>query len=175
MNSRTATTSHLLSEDTQDIFQRYARLSTDEKLALLYFIYEEMGGSITPAAPEAANPQFAPMLLGDFFSLSQEDQLAVMREIANGEETEYSRAYGALTANDQLLVWYTWAEGMGDTVVDLPADYKASEDSNDVLARITNLEFESQISILREMASNMGYSEVEAVPTQAETGKTPSL
>lgn len=175
MNSRTATTSHLLSEDAQDIFQRYARLSTDEKLALLYFIYEEMGESITPAAPEAANPQFAPMLLDDFFSLSEEAQLAVMREIANGEDTEYSRAYGALTANDQLLVWYAWAEGMGDTVVDLPDDYKASEDSNDVLARMTDLEFESQISVLREMASKMGYSEVEAVPTQAETGKTPSL
>ncbi|MDY6780957.1 MAG: orange carotenoid protein N-terminal domain-containing protein [Cyanobacteriota bacterium] len=175
MNSRTETTSQLVSEETKDIFQRYSHLSTDEKLALLYFIYEDMGDSITPAAPGAANPQFAPMLLKDFFSLSDEDQLAIMREIANGEETEYSRAYGALTANDQLLVWYVWAEGMGDTVVGLPDDYKASADSNDVLARIGDLEFESQISLLREIASKMGYSEVEAVPTQAETGKTPSL
>lgn len=167
--------SHVQSEETQDIFKRYSQLSTDEKLALLYFIYEEMGHSITPADPAAADPKMAPMLLDDFFALSKDNQLSVMREIVNGENTEYSRTYGALTANNQLLVWYIWAEGMGDTVVGFPDDYKATEDTNDVLSRIEDLEFESQISILREMATNMGYSTVKAVPTQAETGKTPSL
>jgi len=29
--------------------------------------------------------------------------------------------------------------------------------------------------LFRELASNMGYSEVGAAPSQAETGKTPSL
>ncbi|NEQ32385.1 MAG: orange carotenoid protein, partial [Leptolyngbya sp. SIO4C5] len=37
------------------------------------------------------------------------------------------------------------------------------------------LEFESQISVLREAASNMGYSEVKEIASQNETGKTPSL
>ena len=37
------------------------------------------------------------------------------------------------------------------------------------------LDFESQISVLRQVTSDMGYSEVGSPPTQEETGKTSSL
>jgi len=57
--------------------------------------YEEMGDSITPAAPAATEPELAPRLLGDYYELS-DDQLAIMREIVNREDTDYSRAYGAI-------------------------------------------------------------------------------
>ena len=40
---------------------------------------------------------------------------------------------------------------------------------------IENLEFQEQISMLRAVAGNMGYSEVRNIPSQQETGKTPSL
>lgn len=163
------------SEDTKKVVQAFEGLSTDEKLALLYYIYKKMGDSITPAAPTAANPEIAPRLLGEFYELSDDDQLAVMREIVNREDTELSRAYGALTENNQLVVWYAWARGMGDTVVDLPQGYQATQAINDALSQIEGLEFEGQISLLREVAGNMGYSDVKPIPTQAETGKTPSL
>ncbi|HAX90065.1 MAG TPA: orange carotenoid protein [Cyanobacteria bacterium UBA11370] len=164
-----------LSEETQKVVQAFATLGTDEKLALLYYVYEKMGDSITPAAPSAANPEMAPQLLGDFYNLSDDEQLAVMRQIVNREDTELSRAYGGLTANNQLLVWYAWAVGMGDTVVDLPKGYQPIQAINDVLSQIEGLDFEAQISLLREVASNMGYSNVQPIPTQQETGITPSL
>jgi len=163
------------SEDTKKVVQAFEGLSTDEKLALLYYIYKKMGDSITPAAPTAANPEIAPRLLGEFYELSDDDQLAVMREIVNREDTEFSRAYGALTENNQLVVWYAWARGMGDTVVDLPQGYQPTQAINDALSQIEGLDFEGQISLLREAAGNMGYSDVKPIPSQAETGKTPSL
>lgn len=163
------------SEDTKKVVQGFEALGTDEKLALLYYIYKKMGDSITPAAPTAADPEMAPRLLGEFYELSDDEQLGVMRAIVNREDTELSRAYGALTANNQLVVWYAWAVGMGDTVVDLPKDYKATKAINNVLSQIEGLDFEGQISLLRQVAGNMGYSEVQPIPTQAETGKTPSL
>lgn len=167
--------SDLLSQQTQDLFNSYEKLSVDEKLALLYFIYEAMGEEITPAAPTAADPNLAPVLLGDFYSLSEDEQLAVMRQIAGGEDTEYSRLYGGLGANNQLLVWFAWAQGMGDTVVDMPADYEASQAVNSLLEQLEDLEFQDQISTLREIATHMGYSDVQPLQTQAETGKTSSL
>lgn len=163
------------SEDTRKVVQAFDTLSTDEKLALLYYVYEKMGDSITPAAPTAANPEVAPRLLGEFYELSDDDQLAVMRSIVNREDTELSRAYGALTENNQLVVWYAWAKGMGDTVVDLPQGYQPTKAINDALPQIEGLDFEGQISLLREIAGNMGYSDVKPIPTQAETGKTASL
>lgn len=167
--------SHVLSGDSQEIVKNFEVLSTDDKLALLYYIYEKMGDSITPAAPHAAQPEIAPILLGDFYELSDEEQLNVMRSIVNREPTEYSRAYGALSANNQLVVWYAWAQGMGDTVVDIPDNYQASEAINNILGQIEGKEFQDQISIFRQIAEGMGYTEVVQKTTLAETGVTPSL
>lgn len=176
MNSAQETgRSSFRSEETKKALETYNSLSTDEKLALLYYIYKKMGDSITPAAPTAANPEMAPQLLGEFYQLSDEQQLSTMREIVNREDTELSRSYGGLTENNQLVVWYAWAIGMGDTVVDMPPGYEASQSINKALSQIESLDFEGQISTLREIAGNMGYSEVKPIPTQAETGKTASL
>jgi hypothetical protein len=155
--------------------QKINGLGTDEKLALLYFIYEKMGESITPAAPAAAEPELAPVLLDDFYNLSHDQQLNIMRAIVNRDDTPYSRAYGALTANNQLVVWYAWAIGMGEKIVDIPEGYKATEAVNGVLGQIEALDFEQQISVLRDVANNMGYTDVKPIATQAQVGKTSSL
>lgn len=175
MNSPAATNSHALSNDTQKMVEKINGLGTDEKLALLYFIYEKMGESITPAAPTAAEPELAPVLLDDFYNLSHDQQLNIMRGIVNRDDTPYSRAYGALTANNQLVVWYAWAIGMGEKIVDIPEGYEATEAVNGVLGQIEGLEFEQQISVLRDVANNMGYTDVKPIATQAQVGKTSSL
>lgn len=167
--------SQALSAESLKVVDAFNALNTDEKLALLYFIYKKMGESITPAAPTATDPQLAPKLLGDFYELSDDRQLAIMREIVNREDTEYSRAYGTLKQNNQLMVWFAWAQAMGDTVVDMPNDYQANQPIDDALGQIEKLDFEGQISVLRTVAENMGYTDVQPIPSQAETGKTPSL
>ncbi|TAF59066.1 MAG: orange carotenoid protein [Oscillatoriales cyanobacterium] len=156
MNSPAATNTHALSNDTQNMVEKINGLGTDEKLALLYFVYEKMGESITPAAPAAAEPELAPVLLNDFYNLSHDQQLNIM-------------------ANNQLLVWYAWAIDMGDKIVDIPEGYEATEAVNGVLGQIEGLEFEQQISVLRDVANNMGYTDVKPIATQAQVGKTSSL
>ena len=175
MNSPAATNTHALSDDTQNMVDKINGLGTDEKLALLYFIYEKMGESITPAAPSAAEPELAPMLLNDFYNLSHDQQLNIMRGIVNRDDTPYSHAYGALTANNQLLVWYAWAIDMGGKIVDIPDGYEATEAVNGLLGQIEGLDFEQQISVLRDVANNMGYTDVKPIATQAQVGKTSSL
>lgn len=163
------------SETTQNAVEVFEKLGTDEKLAVLYFVYEEMGKSITQAAPSATDPELAPMLMGDYFELSDDRQLEIMREIVKGEDTEYSRAYGALKENNQLMVWFAWAQAMGDTVVDMPQGYQMNKGGNDWLNQIKGLDFEEQITVLRAIAANMGHTDVQPIESQAETGKTASL
>ncbi|MBD2302932.1 orange carotenoid protein [Nostoc sp. FACHB-87] len=164
-----------LSNATQSVVKAFNKLDTDAKLAWFYLVYENMGDSITPAAPAAAEPELAPLLLNDYLQLSEEAQLNVMRDIVNRKDTEYSRAYGALKENNQLLVWYVWAVAMGDTVVDFPDDYETGNAINDLLSQIEGLDFEAQMSVFRTIAGEMGYSDVQPIETQAETGKTSSL
>ena len=173
--SQKAITSDYLPEQTQKIFDAYGKLGTDDKLALLYLIYKKMGDSITPAAPAATDPELAPLLMQDFYNLSHDKQLDVMRDIVNGADTEYSHAYAALKENNQLMVWFAWAQAMGDTVVGMPDGYQPAEALTNALAQIEGLDFEDQISLLREVASNMGFSTIKPSPSQAETGKTASL
>lgn len=164
-----------LSNETRNLVADFNKLDTDAKLAWFYYVYEKMGDSITPAAPAAAEPELAPLLLNNFFQLSDDEQLAVMREIVNCKDTEYSRAYGALKENNQLLVWYVWAVAMGDTVVGMPDNYQPTEAINNLLSQIEGLDFEAQMSIFRTIAGQMGYSDVQPIETQAQTGKTSSL
>lgn len=167
--------SEYLNENTRKAVESYNKLGTDDKLALLYYVYEKMGDSVTPAAPAATEPELAPILMGDFYNLSHQDQLQVMRDIVNKTDSEYSRAYGALKENNQLMVWFAWAQAMGETVVGMPEGYSASDAINNALKQMESLDFEEQISLLREVASEMGHTDVHEIETQAETGKTASL
>lgn len=169
------TTSQAQSNETQKVVDAFNGLDTDAKLAWFYFVYKKMGDSVTPAAPSAAEPELTPILFGDYFELSDEQQLAIMRDIVNRKDTEYSRAYGAVKENNQLFVWYAWAVAMGDTVVDLPGNYQATKAINDLVSQIEELDFEEQISVFRTIAGEMGYTDVKPIATQAETGKTSSL
>ncbi|MBC6432374.1 orange carotenoid protein [Nostoc sp. HG1] len=169
------TISQAQSNESQKLVDAFNNLDTDAKLAWFYLVYKRMGDSITPAAPAAAEPELAPLLLGDYFKLSNEQQLDIMRDIVNRKDTEYSRAYGAIKENNQLLVWYAWAVAMGDTVVDLPASYKPTKAINDLVSQIEKLDFDEQISVFRTIAGEVGYTDVKPIETQAETGKTSSL
>ncbi|MBD2250819.1 orange carotenoid protein N-terminal domain-containing protein [Nostoc parmelioides] len=167
--------SQALSNETRSLVEAFNKLDTDAKLAWFYYVYKKMGDSITPAAPAAAEPELAPLLLGNYFQLSDEEQLNIMRQIVNREDTEYSRAYGALKENNQLLIWYVWAVAMGDTVVGMPDNYQPTEAINDLLSQVEDLDFEAQMSIFRTIAGEMGHTDVKPIETQAQTGKTSSL
>ncbi|MBC1219502.1 orange carotenoid protein [Nostoc sp. UCD121] len=169
------TISQAQSNETQKLVDTFNNLDTDAKLAWFYLVYKKMGDSITPAVPAAAEPELSPLLLGDFFELSDEQQLDIMRDIVNRKDTEYSRAYGAIKENNQLLVWYAWAVAMGNQVVDLPGSYEPSKAINDLVSQIEKLDFDEQISVFRTIAGEVGYTDVKPIATQAETGKTSSL
>jgi hypothetical protein len=64
---------------------------------------------------------------------------------------------------------------MGDTVVGMPDNYQSTDAINRLLAKIEEIDFEAQISVLRAIAGQMGYSDVKPIATQAQTGKTSSF
>ncbi|MEM1253236.1 MAG: orange carotenoid protein N-terminal domain-containing protein [Cyanobacteria bacterium P01_H01_bin.21] len=161
----TFTTANTLSQSTgladsvSAVFTLFNRLSTDEKLGVLWFIYEEMGrGAVTPAATGAARLQFAEGLLEQVRALSPNEQLTFMRDLVNQARTPMARAYGVLTNNTKLAFWYQLAEMMkSGEVIDVPSNYKLSRSSSDVYSRILALDFGQQITVLRQAVVGMGY------------------
>ncbi|PSB56895.1 orange carotenoid protein N-terminal domain-containing protein [Chamaesiphon polymorphus] len=137
----------------------FTALDTDQQLALLWFIYKEIGKSITPAAPGAstAAPTIAEGLFKQVAEMSHEEQLQIQRDLVEGKNSLISREYGALSDTTKLLFWYLLAQGMDRTeIIPMPADYQMSEEATQCLTKLQALEHSEQITVLRNLVANMG-------------------
>ena len=136
----------------------FNRLSTDEKLGLLWVIYDNMGGAITPAATGAARLQFTQGLLEEVKALDSDRQLEFMRDLVDRRNTDLTRIYGLLTNNTKLAFWYQLAElmRMGE-VIQVPATYQLSGEASLLYGSIAALEFNQQITLLRQAVISMGF------------------
>ena len=129
----------------------YSNLSTDQKLALLWYVYTKMGSSVTPAAPGAAADEIAGGLFGQVKELSFEEQLEVQRNVIEGKDSLISREYGSLSENTKLYFWYRLAQGMeAGTIVPVPDGYEPAGSVTELLSQVESMEFEQQITFLRD-------------------------
>lgn len=139
--------------------QAWRSLSVDEQLALFWFIYKEMGSSVTPAAPGAstASDAIAEGLFNQVKELPQEEQLQVQRDLIARKSTRIDREYGSMSDTTKLLFWYLLAQGMesGD-IVPMPPDYQLSSQAKELLGKVETIEFEQQITLFRDYVSPMG-------------------
>jgi Orange carotenoid protein, N-terminal len=143
----------------RECVQSWQRLDVDQQLALFWFIYTEMGGSITPAAPGSStvSPEIAEGLFNQVKELSHEQQLQLQCDLINKADTQLSRQYGSLGDATKLLFWYRLAQGMENgTITPLPPDYQLPSESENLLNKIKALPFEQQINLFRDYISPMG-------------------
>ncbi|MGB6300732.1 MAG: orange carotenoid protein N-terminal domain-containing protein [Rivularia sp. (in: cyanobacteria)] len=143
----------------REIVESIQKLGVDEQLALFYFIYKEMGDSITPAAPGAStvSPAIADGLFNQVKELSHEEQLQLQRDLINKADTLHSREYGSMSDTTKLLFWYRLAQGMdANTIIPMPAGYEMSSQSKEIMDKIKPLDFGVQMSLFRDYVAPMG-------------------
>ncbi len=139
--------------------QAFQSLPVDEQLALFWFVYKEMGKSITPAAPGAStvSDSVAEGLFNQIKELPSEEQLQFQRDLINNTDNPYSRMYGSMSDTTKLLFWYRLAQGMDNaTIISMPPGYKISSQSQELLNKLKQVEFEQQMNIFRDYVSPMG-------------------
>ncbi|MFH7024146.1 MAG: orange carotenoid protein N-terminal domain-containing protein [Heteroscytonema crispum UTEX LB 1556] len=151
----------------------FEKLNVDDKLALLWYAYTEMGRSITPAAVGAARLQFAEGLLNQIKLLPESDQLQAMRDLANRANTPISCSYGVLSVNTKLAFWYELGELMKQGIVaPVPVGYQMAGDVKAVLEAIQKLDPGQQITVLRNAVVDMGFSP-DVAPSSSQIDKEP--
>lgn len=137
----------------------FQSLETDDQLALFYFIYKEMGDSITPAAPGASTvgTDIAEGLFNQIKEKSHEEQLQFQRDLINNGDNEYTRMYGSMSETTKLLFWYRLSQGMDSgTIIPMPLDYKISSQAEELFNKIKGMEFQQQITLFRDYVGPMG-------------------
>jgi Orange carotenoid protein, N-terminal/Nuclear transport factor 2 (NTF2) domain len=143
---------------------RFNQLSAEDQLALIWFAYEDMGKSITVAAPGAASMILAQGLLSKIKEMSFTEQSQAMCDLANRTDNEVCRAYGVFTPNIKLGFWYQLGEWMAEgTVAPIPPGYQLSANAAAVLQAIRDLDQGQQITVLRNTVVDMGYSSSSSV------------
>jgi hypothetical protein len=148
-----------LKENPDQALQEFKNLNVDDQLALLWFVYTEMGKSITPAAPGAAGDEIAEGLFNQVKEKSHEEQLQLQRDFLNNADNTISREYGSLSDNTKLLFWYRLAQGMeSSTIVPMPPDYQLQGKAKELLEALKGAEFEQQITFLRNSVTSSGAS-----------------
>jgi Orange carotenoid protein, N-terminal len=139
--------------------ETFHSLDVDNQLALFWFIYKEMGSSITPAAPGAstASPEIAEGLFNQVKDMSHEEQLQIQRDLITGADTQTTRQYGSLSDTTKLLFWYLLAQGMDNsTIIPMPENYELSSSAQELLNTIKQMTFEQQMTLFRNYVSPMG-------------------
>lgn len=142
-----------------EITSAFEGLSTDAKLALLWYLYTEIGKSITPAAPGAstASPAIAEGLFKQVAEMSHEEQLQVQRDLVERKDCRIGHEYGALSNTTKLLFWYLLAQGMDRTeIIPMPADYELESGATKCMQQIQAIEYSEQITVLRDCVAPMG-------------------
>jgi Orange carotenoid protein, N-terminal len=146
-------------EAVPTVTKQLKSLGVDDQLAALWYIYTEMGKSITPAAPGAARLQLAEGLLQRIKNAPHAEQLQIMQDLVASRKTPESRAYGVLSVNTKLAFWYELAEWMRrGIVVPMPSDYRYRfpTDGTRAIAALSQLEMNQQITVLRNLVAEMG-------------------
>ena len=144
-------------DDVAKEYSTFSALTTDDKLGLLWVLYENMGGSITPAAPGAAEPQFTQNLLNDVKAMEQSDQLAFMRDLVERKKTDKTEAYSVFDENTKLVFWYELSQGMAaGEIIPVPDDYELPSSASQSFNEIAALDFNQQITLLRHAVVDMG-------------------
>lgn len=146
-------------ENLAQSVQAMQSLDVDDQLALFYFIYKEMGNSITPAAPGASTvgTDIAEGLYNQVKDLSHDEQLQLQRDLINKADNQYTRMYGSMSDTTKLLFWYRLSQGMDSgTIIPMPSDYQLSSQSQELLNQVKGLGYEEQITLFRDYVSPMG-------------------
>ena len=147
------------------LLSAFQNLDVDQQLAAFYFLYKEMGNSVTPAAPGAStvSPEIAESLFNQVKALSHDEQLQIQRDLLTGKNSLIAREYGAFSDTTKLLFWYQLAQGMDNsTIVPMPSDYQLSGAAKQVVEQVKALEFEKQITLFRNIVSPLGVDPTTA-------------
>lgn len=137
---------------------QFNQLGAEDQLAVIGFVFTEMGNIITVAAPAAAIMIHAQGILDQIKQMSSVEQTQVMGDLANHADTPPCRSYGSFTTNTKLGFWNQLGQWMNQGIMaPIPKNHQLSPQASAVLKAFQNASLGQQITILRNAVMGMGF------------------
>lgn len=143
-------------ETTRSALEVFQRFDVDTQLALLWFGYLDLKDQLQPNPPESVEVP-GKAVFDQIQGLPQQEQLQVQRDLLQGEASEVSSAYNALSRHAKLEVWLLLAQGMeAGTIIQVPSDYQLPAETNQFTEQVKQLDFEQRISFMLSAMDRTG-------------------
>jgi len=137
---------------------RFNQLGVEDKLALIWFAYLEMGKTLSIATPDPVNMQFASSTLSQINLMGFSEQSQLMRDLASRTDRPICRIYATWSVNIKLGFWYQLGKWMENGIMTpIPQGYQLSANASAVLQAIRIVDPGQQITILRNAVVDMGF------------------
>ncbi len=142
-------------ESTRQAVEKFRGFDVDTQLGLFWLGYLDLKDKLNPGNAASAQDT-AGSLFDQFISLSQEEQLQAMRDIASGANSPISHTYSSLSSSGKLDTWLRLAQGMEDGRIIGLSDYQPPDETKDFVDQITSFDFEKRIDFSRSVVIEMG-------------------
>ncbi|MBD2060365.1 Orange carotenoid protein [Oculatella sp. FACHB-28] len=147
-----------IKNNQKEAVQAFQQFNIDEQLALLWYLYKDIGNQISPEPNDnSTGSPIAGSWVNQIKQAPKEEQLQIQRDIASRKDTEYSHQYGALDSSTKLFFWYALAQSMDEgSVIQVPSDYNLPEQAQGFLEQLKPLSLEDKITFAKSVVLPMG-------------------
>lgn len=147
-----------MSKVADNKIEQLKSLSSDDRLAVLWFLYKDIiKGKVTPKPErEGENLEQTDSLTNKIKGMSRDEQLQIQKDILEGSDREEFNTYKSYSSNQRLFFWYQLAAEMEQgSVVEFPNDYQLSSEGQKLLNSLEKIGFDQQLVFIRDA---VGYS-----------------
>lgn len=130
---------------------KFKGCSADEKLAILWRIYNHIGGERIENPDDNKESDSSLALYNKLKGKSNDEQLQFMRDVVSNNSNDLTNEYSQLSETTQVAIWYRLAQGMsGGDVVPMPEDFTLSGEAQEVADNISAISFEQCYVFMRD-------------------------
>lgn len=135
-----------------DAQEKFQSLSGDDKLAVLWYVYESLGETTIENPDDNKESDNSSELFGQIESKSEDEQLQFMRDVLAGESNDDTNAYNELSNTTKVALWYRLGQGMAEgSVIQVPSDYSLEGDAQEVVESLDAIDFEQKYNFMRNV------------------------
>lgn len=135
-----------------DIEGKFQSLGGDDKLAVLWYIYDGLGETTIENPDDNKESDNSSDLFNQLKDKSEDEQLQFMRDVLSGESNDSTSAYSELSDTTKIALWYRLGQGMAQgSVIQVPGDYSLSGDAQEVVESINAIGFEQKYNFMRNV------------------------
>lgn len=135
-----------------DSLKKFQSLSGDDKLAVLWRLYEGLGEDSIENPDDNKESDNSSDLYNQLKGKSEDDQLQFMRDVLSGESNDHTSAYSELSNTTKIALWYRLGQGMAEgSVIQVPDDYSLSSEAEELVSALDEIEFELKYNFMRDV------------------------